>query len=197
MKTTKDSNITVSFHVEPADRSVGIMTEGFSARVEGSDCWCDLEDIAKPQFGWYDTETGIQVVGPDDHSIVERLLLAYANAWYDSQADRHRNDGPHWPEDRNEDELPTPCFQRTMTHWACEEKTAEEPASELLECPECHLKLRWKGWDKCIFCTPCPFPVGGPGGADCGDCTICSGRERFEQQVYGDKDSTHGHEPEE
>lgn len=53
--------------------------------------------------------------------------------------------------------------------------------TELLECPECHLQTRWRDWDRCILCTPCPFPRGE---CDGHSCTVCSARGRFEEERF-------------
>lgn len=81
----------IVFHVEPADTSVGIMTEGFSAWIEGATSWCHLEDIEvdnrtpareKYRFAWYDNETGLNVDRPAEARLVEGALQGYINAWY-------------------------------------------------------------------------------------------------------------------
>lgn len=89
----------VEFHVEPADRSVGIMTEGFSAWVLDEDpisrdfiakkltsVWCDLVDYGATfetaKFQWFSNETGDKVERPVFAEIVERLLHTYVLVWY-------------------------------------------------------------------------------------------------------------------
>jgi hypothetical protein len=82
MKTTATQ--LIFFQVEPADRSVGIMSEGFSAWFDEGDCWCELSDIQPPKFAWYDNN-GNNIEDPTYHRFLEAMLLAYAEAWYENQ----------------------------------------------------------------------------------------------------------------
>ncbi len=90
-------DLKVTFHVEPADRSVGIMAEGFSAWDENGTAWCDLNEIVchppkkgskrlkgreEYRFDWYDNETGLVIDPPPDAPIIQALLQAYVRAWY-------------------------------------------------------------------------------------------------------------------
>jgi hypothetical protein len=80
-------DLSITFHVEPADRSVGIMSEGFSAWLTHGAVWCNLEDVAKPgAFQWYANDTGDPCDPPRESIYVERALLAFAQAWYDAHA---------------------------------------------------------------------------------------------------------------
>lgn len=74
----------VVFSFEPADRSVGIMSEDFSAWLGDDNTvpWCHLTDIAKKTFAWYDND-GESILPPPYHKTVETLLLAYAESFYD------------------------------------------------------------------------------------------------------------------
>lgn len=79
--------------IEPADRSVGIMSEGFSAWMEGSGSrgdWCDLVEYTgepkKARFQWYDMNSERI---PEDklaliphRRMVERFLLALVVEFY-------------------------------------------------------------------------------------------------------------------
>lgn len=77
-------NFRYEFSVEPADRSTGIMSEGFSAWDEDGDCWCNLKSYTpETEFEWFDNETGKEVSRPKNAEIVERLLLEFTTAWYD------------------------------------------------------------------------------------------------------------------
>jgi hypothetical protein len=73
---------TIKFNVEPADRSVGIMSEGFSAWDESSpgEEWVNLDqwdiEFGKCKFTW---ENG----KPSNARLVERALWAYAHAFYE------------------------------------------------------------------------------------------------------------------
>lgn len=75
----------IIFHVEKADRSVGIMTEGFTAWEKGSENACELEDIATHKCQWYDGD-GNDIKPPKDNLFVEYALIAMAKAYYDDQA---------------------------------------------------------------------------------------------------------------
>ena len=72
----------IVFQMEPADRSVGIMSEGFSAWEKDGDKWCNLDDIHPEKFTWFDNETGNEVAPPQDHSIVESALIGFADGFY-------------------------------------------------------------------------------------------------------------------
>lgn len=78
----------IEFTVEPADRSVGIMTEGFSAGAKDGDCWCNLDDmLGEGKFTWYANETGDECPRPANADEIEAALLAYANAYYEGEGD--------------------------------------------------------------------------------------------------------------
>ena len=82
------NNLDIHFGVESADRSVGIMSEGFSAWVINDNCWVNLEDIVKHEFAWYDADTGNMLVEKPKYAhLVEQCLIAYANAWYEMKKD--------------------------------------------------------------------------------------------------------------
>ena len=83
----KKQTMKIEFHVEPADRGVGIMTEGFSAWEIDGRAWCNLEDIVGTdggRFAWYSNETGDATPKPNNAHIIEACLLAYANAFYEA-----------------------------------------------------------------------------------------------------------------
>lgn len=73
------------FHVESADRSVGIMSEDFSAWESKGTNWCRLADIQPPKYEWYDNETGDETERPSNAHIVESFLITCANMYYDIQ----------------------------------------------------------------------------------------------------------------
>lgn len=75
----------IVFQVEPADRSVGIMSEGFSAWEENGTSWCNLDDIQPPKFTWYDNETGEACKPPVEHKVVEAALVGFANGYYKNE----------------------------------------------------------------------------------------------------------------
>lgn len=88
----KTKDISITFHVESADRSVGIMAEGFSAWENDGNAWCDLNDIGRTTrdaFTWYCNDTGNAVAAPESNGImIENMLRAYAESWYEQTAAR-------------------------------------------------------------------------------------------------------------
>jgi len=78
-------DVRVTFHVEPADRSVGIMAEGFSAWIEGAAMWCELEDIATGKCVWFDNDSN-PTHRPRDAAQIEALLVAFAAQFYESES---------------------------------------------------------------------------------------------------------------
>ncbi len=84
--TPKDT--TIVFHVEPADRSVGIMSEGFSAWISDGAVWCDLvewnEDPTLTSYRWVHNEREDDVIPPPYAGLVEGALHGYIAAWYQS-----------------------------------------------------------------------------------------------------------------
>ena len=77
-------DLAIVFHVEPADRSVGIMAEGFSAwDADPAAPRCDCEDVAPPMvFRWYDGETGDPCEPPPNRLLVEGALRGFVAAYY-------------------------------------------------------------------------------------------------------------------
>lgn len=86
----KPLNIKIEFSMEPADRSVGIMSEGFSAWNINGIAWCYLDEyqvnFKDCKFSWYDNETGDKIayssVVRDDKLIVEHALHGFVNGFY-------------------------------------------------------------------------------------------------------------------
>ena len=82
----------ITFHVEPADRSVGIMAEGFSAWMTGLAAWCELSALPTKdepaRFTWYADATGDACTRPEFGGalLVEKTLLAFVEAWYEQEA---------------------------------------------------------------------------------------------------------------
>lgn len=85
----KPKSHIIKFAMEPADRSVGIMSEGFSAWTTDGDCWCNLDDMGttrrESKFTWFSNESGDVVDRPDYAAIVECTLLAYAEGVYETK----------------------------------------------------------------------------------------------------------------
>lgn len=75
-------DLKVTLHVEPADRSVGIMTEGFSAWTDDGDSWCELIELVPTTFQWIGNETGDPVPRPSDAHVVEKLLTTFVDLFY-------------------------------------------------------------------------------------------------------------------
>lgn len=85
----KKLQMKIAFEMEFADRSVGIMAEGFVAWEESGTAWSNLVDISPPkgskrsdQFEWFDNETGDAVQPPTNAAYIEQALLAFALAHY-------------------------------------------------------------------------------------------------------------------
>ena len=72
---------------EPADRSVGIMAEGFSGYDDDGSSWCNLIEYAAKfeecKFEWFDNESGKETNPPANHKFIERLVWTFANEYYD------------------------------------------------------------------------------------------------------------------
>ena len=81
------SESSITLHIEPADRSVGIMAEGFSAWENDDVCWVELDDIASGKCTWYDNETvykiELDLPMQSKGRMIEALLVAFANAYYE------------------------------------------------------------------------------------------------------------------
>lgn len=79
-------DMKIIFHMEPADRSVGIMAEGFAAWLENGEEWCNLEDLGhtfeNSKFEWFSNETGDSCTPPGNHKLVEMMLHAYVESYY-------------------------------------------------------------------------------------------------------------------
>ena len=83
----------ITFHVEPPDPSVGIMSEDFSAWETNGKYWCRISDISSSpedtKFEWFENESGEQVLlGLIDANeikhqyIIESFLFAFAEQYY-------------------------------------------------------------------------------------------------------------------
>jgi len=86
----KSQTLTVTFHMEPADRGVGIMSEGFSAWV--GDDTCILSDLgATPETSLFEWESEDRRLHADPLTVrvVQRLLHAFAESFY---AEQRRSD---------------------------------------------------------------------------------------------------------
>lgn len=79
-------DLYVTFHIEPADRSVGIMSGSFSAWDDAGSSWCDVADVAEPmKFVWYDNETGDACEPPTNRLLVEGALRGFVAAFYEAE----------------------------------------------------------------------------------------------------------------
>lgn len=78
--------IDIQFHVELADPSVGIMTEGFYAWNFDGNSWCDLVRLEKKfedcEFSWESNDGAGKVKPPPNHIFVEKCLHAFAEMYY-------------------------------------------------------------------------------------------------------------------
>lgn len=89
----------IHFSVDPADRSVGIMAEGFTAWFKsevpglGTDFFCELTELGDSripeswEFEWFDGDTGNKIDLPTHPAakLLERSLGRFAHSWYDAQ----------------------------------------------------------------------------------------------------------------
>jgi lysyl-tRNA synthetase class II len=88
--------VMMHFHVEAADRSVGIMSEGFSAWDEAGTAWCNLVDMGpwqgKGKFEWFGNESGEPCERPTNADVIEKALHGFAHCYYDhdDEDDRER-----------------------------------------------------------------------------------------------------------
>ena len=82
-------DLVITFHVEPADRGVGIMSEGFSAWDTSPDAtaWCHVEDISPWTVGWYANDSGDACDPPTNHLLVEAALCGFVDAYYASEGE--------------------------------------------------------------------------------------------------------------
>jgi hypothetical protein len=97
----KLDNIVIEFQVESADRSVGIMAEGFSAWERGGSSYCNLSDYGvtfeTAKFSWFRNEEQDECIPPPNAKFVERALhsfvLSYHSfvlSYYESEELLHR-----------------------------------------------------------------------------------------------------------
>ncbi len=99
--------MNIHFQFEPADRSVGIMSESFSAWVLENDPaidrweqpvpvdgWCEItnywENFVLSDFQWWDNE-GNQMPRPTYAQLIERLLHTYAANYYNSLEEAYKD----------------------------------------------------------------------------------------------------------
>jgi hypothetical protein len=79
----------IEFEVEAADRSVGIMSEGFAAWLADGTAWCNLVSMGlQPDpstFEWFSNETGEPVDPPAEAMWVEGALIGFADGYYRSE----------------------------------------------------------------------------------------------------------------
>lgn len=85
-------NLSITFDVEPADRSVGIMTEGFSAWDNSGTARCNAKDLN--EFEWYDNETGNLTTRPANGRLIENALESFITVYYDQDNEAYENVGP-------------------------------------------------------------------------------------------------------
>jgi hypothetical protein len=81
----KNGAISITFHHEPSDRSVGIMAEGFSAWNNTGKEWCEIADIGKTfettKFQWF-TMNGDAIDRPKNAIWIEKALYTFAETFY-------------------------------------------------------------------------------------------------------------------
>jgi hypothetical protein len=78
-------DLLIRFRVEPADRSVGIMSEGFSAWNERGKAYCVLVDcdpsMETGKFEWTSND-GDACDRPKDADLIEGALMGFARGFY-------------------------------------------------------------------------------------------------------------------
>lgn len=81
-------DLSITFHIESADKSVGIMSEGFSAWDNNGTEWCDLQELGSSfetsKFEWISNETGEPCKAPDNSTVIEKLLYAFVEHYYNA-----------------------------------------------------------------------------------------------------------------
>ena len=90
----KHGELSITFHHEPSDPSVGIMAEGFWAwnnADEHKEVWCEITCIGNSfettQFQWNDTDSGNKTARPKDAIWIEKALYNFAETFYFLQND--------------------------------------------------------------------------------------------------------------
>lgn len=83
-------DLTISFHHEPSDPSVGIMADGFSAWNEANtDEWCEISNIGNSfettKFQWNSNHTGNTCERPKGAIWIEKALYNFAETFYSLQ----------------------------------------------------------------------------------------------------------------
>jgi hypothetical protein len=90
----------LTLHVESADRSVGIMAEGFAGWTDDGSSWCELlflhAKFENCKFGWFDNKTDEKTDPPTDHIFVEKMIWEFANNFYEQQ----ERESKTWLQDR-------------------------------------------------------------------------------------------------
>ncbi len=101
----KSMEMEIGFSMEPADRGVGIMGEGFGAWLLKGTTWCNMTNFgAYPRrsvpptehdttFEWFDNESGDKVAPPTEAVFVEAALWAFASAFYADQEEAYGESG--------------------------------------------------------------------------------------------------------
>lgn len=81
----------VILNFEPADRSVGIMSEGFAGWEDNASCWCSISQyestLDTSKFEWFDNESGDKIEAPNNHRFVERIVWEFANSFYEEMCE--------------------------------------------------------------------------------------------------------------
>lgn len=107
MNIRKGGDIHIAFHCESADRSVGIMAEGFCAwtvkvsddkphMIPADSCQCMIvdynDDFASCKFVWSDGDTDDECSRPTYAAIVEHALHGFAKGMYANEEELQPSD---------------------------------------------------------------------------------------------------------
>ena len=82
MRGAPRPDLMIVFHVEPADRGVGIMAEGFSAWEVDGTSWCNCTNVEPMAFEWFDNETGEACEPPKEEVLIEGALRGFITTYY-------------------------------------------------------------------------------------------------------------------
>jgi len=100
----KSVEMEIGFSMEPADTSVGIMSEGFAAWLLKGTAWCNMtnyaDDLSDTTFEWFDNESGtkldreeLHTPAPTRAAFVEATLWAFARSYYAQEEDAYSESG--------------------------------------------------------------------------------------------------------
>lgn len=79
-------DLIITFHVESADHSVGIMSEGFSAWDKDGSSWVEVTNLEadpdRTMYEWFDNESSDKCPPPPNAKIIETALHGFVTGYY-------------------------------------------------------------------------------------------------------------------